>query len=216
MFLFLKWEHYQKVPFSVCSCWVENQALFTSWPAQTLPNSHFNQPYKLSRQQMEKGMCDVPWEPGYCLGELEAAVFRVPTPSLPHTLLPVNHPGTPSAGWQFCAQDVCLQALPSKSQSWRLPLPIQTPKWERGKNPGAVLLMLNTVYLYSKIATGYLSLQKLKRLGSRILKILSPWKLKYRFQSVDTKSMSLKHLWHMPWSVSINDQPLFLWAPLRG
>lgn len=52
--------------------------------------------------------------------------------------------------------------------------------------------MPNTVYLYSKIATGYLSLQKLKRLGSLILKILSPWNLKYRFPRVDTKKHVLK------------------------
>lgn len=115
--------------------------------------------------------------------------------SSPHTLLPVNHPGTRSAGRQFCPQDVCLQTLPSKSQSSRLPLPIQTPKWERGKNPWAVLLMPNTVYLYSKIATGYLSLQKLKRLGSLILQILSPWEVELQVsKGGHPESMSLKHL----------------------
>lgn len=67
----------KRFQFPVCNCWVEYQVLFTSWPAHILPNSHHNHPYRLPRQQMGKGMCDVPWEPGYCLGELEVTVLRV-------------------------------------------------------------------------------------------------------------------------------------------
>lgn len=104
-----------------------------------------------------------------------SSVSLLPPPRTPCFLSIILEHRVP--GRQFCPQDVCLQALPSKSQSSRLPLPIQTPKWERGENPWAVLLMPNTVYLHSKIATGYLSLQKLKRWGSLFLKIRSPWEV---------------------------------------
>lgn len=127
---------------------------------------------------MGKRMCEAPWESVYCLGEMEAAMLRafILPPHRTHCFLSIilEHR---VLGQQFCPQDVCLQALPSKSQSSRLPLTIQTPKWKRGENPWAVLLMPNKVYLYSKIATGYLSLQKLKRLGSLNFKILSLWEV---------------------------------------
>lgn len=115
-------------------------------------------------------------------------------------------------GQQFCPQDVCLQALPSKSQSSRLPLTIQTPKWERGENPWAVLLIPNKVYLYSKIATGYLSLQKLKRLGSLNFKILSLWEVEVQV----SENGHQKHVLTAPlayFMVSFHKyQLLFLWA----
>lgn len=128
---------------------------------------------------MGKRTCETPWETGYCLGELEATVLRV-------SILPPHH--TPCflsiilehrvLGQQFCPQDVCSQALPPKFQSSWLPLIIQTQKWERGKNPWAVLFMPNKVSLYSKIATGYpLSWQKLKRRGSLIFQILRLWEV---------------------------------------
>ena len=131
---------------------------------------------------MGKRMCETPRETGYCLGELEATKLRAP-------IFPSHH--TPCflsiilehrvLGQQFCPQDVCLQALPPKFQSSRLPLTIQTPKWERGENPWAVLFMPNKVYLYSKIATGYLRVQKLKRLGNLVFKTLRLWKVGIQF-----------------------------------
>lgn len=47
---------------------------------------------------MGKRMSEVPWEPGYCLWNLEASSkLSTYPPTSQHTLLPVNHPGTLSA-----------------------------------------------------------------------------------------------------------------------
>lgn len=99
-------------------------------------------------------------------------------PSLPHTLLPVNHPGTPSAGPTILSTG-CLFAGTTFQVS-KLKTSVDNPKtkMKRGENPWVVLLKPNKVYLYSKIATGYLSLQRVKRLGSLIFKIQSPWEVK--------------------------------------
>lgn len=64
---------------------------------------------------------------------------------------------------QFCPQDVCLKTLPC--QDSKLKTSADNPNTTRvrnGINPWAVLLMPNKVYLYSKIATGYLSFRGYK------------------------------------------------------
>ena len=78
--------------------WRRNtRGLVTSCPTHILPNSHHSQPFTLPQGRWKRSF-EAPGEPSYCLGELEAMVLRVRPPFSPHTLFPVNHPGTPSAG----------------------------------------------------------------------------------------------------------------------
>lgn len=76
---------------------LNTRGLFTSCPTHILPNSHRSQPFTLPQGRWKRSV-EAPREPSYCLGELEATVLRVRPPFSPHTLFPVNHPGTPSAG----------------------------------------------------------------------------------------------------------------------
>lgn len=107
---------------------LSTRGLFTSRPTHILPNSHLSQPFRLPQGRWERS-AEAPGEPSYCLGELEATRLRasiLPPPRTPCFLsIILEHQ---VLGRQFCPQDVCLQALPSKSQSSRLPLTIQTLK----------------------------------------------------------------------------------------
>ena len=106
---------------------LNTRGLFTSCPTHILPNSHQGQPFTLP-QADGKGVLRL-------LGSL-AIVRENRKPPCSESVLPSHR--TPCflsiilehqvLGRQFCPQDVCLQALPSKSQSSRLPLTIQTLK----------------------------------------------------------------------------------------
>lgn len=154
---------------------LNTRGLFTSCPTHILPNSPPQPTIHASTRGRWKRSVEAPREPSYCLGEL-STVLRVRPPFSPHTLFPVNHPGTPSAGPTVLSAG-CLFAGTAFQVS-KLKTSADNPNTKMKKeNPWAVLLKPNKAYLYLKIATGYLNLQRLKRLGSLIFQILSSWEV---------------------------------------
>ena len=105
---------------------LSTRALFTSCLTHILPNSHDHQPVKFPHRHAEKECVRLP-------GSL-AIVPENWNPLCSESILAPHH--TPCflsiilehrvLGRQFCPQDVCMQTLPSKSQSSRLLLTIQT------------------------------------------------------------------------------------------
>lgn len=165
----------KRLGFSVGNCWVGSQDSFHLLPS---PHSPWLPPIQTSTSAGAKtnawgslGVCLLFGGPG---GHPAQSVHL---PFSPLTLLPLNHPGTLRAGPTVLSTGCLFAGTAFQVSKLKTSADNPNTKMKKGGNPWAVLLMPNKVYLYSKIATGYLSLQQLKRLGSLNSKILSLWEV---------------------------------------